>query len=91
MNEEQRQIGDLTQELLESILEKPLSDEVEFAIEGDMPIAGFFRLIQAGAGKGSELRKLKEKREEALGSSAGKNEATANQIPAGGAESPVCE
>lgn len=79
INEKQKLISDLTQELLESILDNALSDEVEFAIEGSTPIASFFKTIQAGTGEGSDLRELKKKNDETLRNNAEKGEEFVSQ------------
>ncbi|WP_143412207.1 hypothetical protein [Arabiibacter massiliensis] len=66
INAEKRGVADLTQDLLEKILDDSLSDEVEFCIEGDTPLAKFFNTIQSETKEGSELRNLKKRNDEAL-------------------------
>ena len=55
-----KQIDDLTQAFLEKVVDDSLKDEVSFDIEGDMPLAAFFKDIQEGTKPGSELRKAME-------------------------------
>ena len=60
---EPKKITDLTQEFLEKLVDDSLESKVEYEIEGDMPLAGFFEAIRDGTKEGSELRKAKEERE----------------------------
>lgn len=55
-----RQIDDLTQDFLEKLVDDSLRDEVLFDIDGDMPLAAFFKEIQDGTKVGSALRKAME-------------------------------
>ncbi|MEE1273235.1 MAG: hypothetical protein UHI81_01900 [Olegusella sp.] len=55
-----KEITDLTQEFLEELVTDSLEGEVVYSIEGDLPIASFFRTIRDGTGKGSELRALRD-------------------------------
>lgn len=54
------EIGDLTQEFLERLVEESLESKVSYEIEGDLPLAKFFRTIDEGTKEGSELRTIKE-------------------------------
>lgn len=53
-----KEISDLTQEFLERLVDDSLEGKVEYSIEGDLPIATFFKTIRDGTGKDSELRAL---------------------------------
>ena len=55
-----KQIDDLTQDFLEKLVDDSLRDEVSFDIDGDMPLAAFFKEIQDGTKAGSALRKTME-------------------------------
>lgn len=57
-----KQIDDLTQDFLEKLVDDSLRDEVSFDIDGDMPLAAFFKEIQDGTKAGSALRKTMEER-----------------------------
>ena len=54
-------ITDLTQELLEGIVDSSLEGNVEFNILGSRPIARFFKSLDDGTKEGSELRGWKQK------------------------------
>ena len=43
IDENARQIDDLTQDFLEKLVDDSLRDEVLFDIDGDMPLAAFFQ------------------------------------------------
>lgn len=60
---EPKKIADLTQEFLEKLVDDSLESKVDYEIEGDMPLAGFFETLRDGTKEGSELRKAKEERE----------------------------
>lgn len=60
IDENARQIDDLTQDFLEKLVDDSLRDEVLFDIDGDMPLAAFFKEIQDGTKEGSALRKAME-------------------------------
>ena len=60
---EPKKIEDLSQEFLEKLVDDSLESKVVYEIEGDMPLAGFFKTLQDGTKEGSELRKAKEERE----------------------------
>lgn len=59
---EPKKIADLTQEFLEKLVDDSLESKVDYEIEGDMPLAGFFETLRDGTKEGSELRKAKEER-----------------------------
>lgn len=63
-------VEDLTQDFLEKLVDDSLESGVNYQIEGDMPLAGFFKAIHEGTKEGSELRKAKEKRDEKLAKAA---------------------
>lgn len=44
-------------------MDDPLESEVDYEIEGDMPLVSFFETLRNGTKKGFELRKAKKKRE----------------------------
>lgn len=56
----EKRIEDLTQALLEGLVDESLEGEVQYRIEGDRPIAKFFKAIEEGTQKDSELWKLNE-------------------------------
>lgn len=56
----EKKIEDLTQAFLEGLVDESLEGEVQYHIEGDRPISKFFKAIQEGTQKGSELWKLNE-------------------------------
>ena len=60
---EPKKIADLTQEFLEKLVDDSLESRVDYEIEGDMPLAGFFKTLRDGTKEGSELRMAKEERE----------------------------
>ena len=60
---EPKKIADLTQEFLEKLVDDSLESRVDYEIEGDMPLAGFFKTLRDGTKEGSELRIAKEERE----------------------------
>lgn len=60
---EPKKINDLTQEFLEKLVDDSLESKVVYEIEGDMPLAGFFRTLCDGTKEGSDLRKAMEERE----------------------------
>lgn len=60
---EPKKIADLTQEFLEKLVDDSLESKVDYEIEGDMPLAGFFKTLRDGTKEGSELRIAKEERE----------------------------
>lgn len=60
---ETKKIDDLTQELLEKLVDDSLESKVVYEIEGDMPLASFFKTLREGTKEGSELRKAKEESE----------------------------
>lgn len=60
---EPKKISDLTQEFLEKLVDDSLESKVDYEIEGNMPLAGFFRALRDGTEEGSELRKAKDERE----------------------------
>lgn len=60
---EPKAIADLTQEFLEQLVDDSLDSKVAYNVVGDMPLAGFFKAIEAGTKEGSDLRKAKEERE----------------------------
>lgn len=60
---EPKKIADLTQEFLEKLVDDSLESKVDYEIEGDMPLAGFFETLRDGTKEGSALRKAKEERE----------------------------
>lgn len=60
---EPKKIADLTQEFLEKLVDDSLESKVDYEIEGDMPLAGFFKTLRDGTKEGSELRMAKEERE----------------------------
>lgn len=77
-----KQIDNLTQDFLEKLVDDSLKGEVSFDIDGDMPLAAFFKKIQDGTKAGSTLRKMMEEQEQ--------NDAsidTAADVPAKGADS----
>lgn len=80
INQEKKQVDDLTQELLEKILDDSLSDEVEFCIEGDTPLAKFFNTIKSGTEEGSELRTLKKKNDATQQARAEREEVSDTQV-----------
>ena len=51
---------ELTQQFLEKLVEDSLQSQVTYDIQGDMPIAEFFRTLDKGTREGSQLRKLKD-------------------------------
>lgn len=77
-----KQIDDLTQDFLEKLVDDSLRDEVTFDIDGDMPLAAFFKEIQDGTKAGSALRKTME--EQGQNDS---NSVTAADVPAKGPDS----
>lgn len=77
-----KQIDDLTQEFLEKLVDDALRDDVSFDIEGDMPLAVFFKEIQDGTKAGSTLRKTMEEQERNDA-----NSVTAADVPAKGPDS----
>ena len=60
---EPKKMADLTQEFLEKLVDDSLESRVDYEIEGDMPLAGFFKTLRDGTKEGSELRIAKEERE----------------------------
>lgn len=72
-------IDDLTQDFLEKLVDDSLRDEVSFDIDGDMPLATFFKEIQDGTKAGSALRKAMEEQEQNDA-----NSVTAADVPAKG-------
>jgi hypothetical protein len=54
------EVAQLTQQLLEKIVQESLNSNVTYTIEGDMPIAQFFEALNNGTREGSELRRLKD-------------------------------
>ena len=58
-----KNITDLTQDFLEKLVEDSLGSKVEYEVQGEMPIAKFFRTLDEGTKEGSELRRLKEQAE----------------------------
>ncbi|HJI72053.1 MAG TPA: hypothetical protein OIL88_06710 [Coriobacteriaceae bacterium] len=64
---EPKKVADLTQEFLEKLVDDSLESKVEYEIEGDMPLAGFFEKLRDGTKEGSELRKAKEECEKRAG------------------------
>lgn len=77
-----KQIDDLTQDFLEKLVDDSLRDEVSFDIDGDMPLAVFFKEIQDGTKAGSALRKTMEEQEKNNSSNV-----TAADVPIKGADS----
>ena len=55
-----KEISDLTQEFLEELVTNSLEGEVVYSIEGNLPIASFFKTIRDGTDKDSELRALRD-------------------------------
>ena len=45
---EPKKIADLTQEFLEKLVDDSLESKVDYEIEGDMPLAGFFETLRDG-------------------------------------------
>ena len=72
-------IGDLTQDFLEKLVDDSLRDEVLFDIDGDMPLAAFFKEIQDGTKAGSALRKAMEEQEQNENDD---NSVTVSDVPA---------
>lgn len=58
------EISQLTQSLLEKIVEESLDSKVIYSIDGDMPIARFFTAIDKGTCEESDLRKMKAEADE---------------------------
>ena len=54
------EIGELTQQFLEKLVEDSLESKVSYELEGDTPLARFFRTLDEGTREGSELRALKD-------------------------------
>lgn len=75
-------IDDLTQDFLEKLVDDSLRDEVSFDIDGNMPLAAFFKEIQDGTKAGSALRKAMEEQEQNDA-----NNVTAADVPAKGSDS----
>lgn len=58
INDTAVEVKDLTSDLLEKIVSMSLEDRVSFTIEGDSPIADFFKTLRDGTQDGSELKEL---------------------------------
>lgn len=52
------EVKDLTSALLDRIVSMSLEDKAFFTIEGDSPIADFFKTLRDGTQDGSELKEL---------------------------------
>ena len=63
VNGEPKKIADLTQEFLEKLVDDSLESKVDYEIEGNMPLASFFKTLRDGTKEGSELRKTKGEHE----------------------------
>jgi len=57
----EKSIEEISGELLENIVNKSLDDDVDFIIEGESPLALFFKEIQNQTSTDSDLRKELEK------------------------------
>lgn len=54
---DEKQTSDLNPDILIEIINKALSDDVSFEIEGSQPLASFFRTIQEETKADAEFRK----------------------------------
>lgn len=58
INDTAAEVKDLTSALLERIVSMSLEGKAFFTIEGDSPIADFFKTLRDGTQDGSELKEL---------------------------------
>lgn len=56
-DDEEKQTGDLTPEVLIEIINNALDDKIEFDIEGSQPLASFFNTIKGETNPDAEFRK----------------------------------